>query len=181
MTDFVLELLNKISFFDSFYLLLTTLSLIKCTSKGFVLSLLSASKWLLAYVLTLFLFPKFKPFFDGILDNEYVLDIVLGISLFIIIAFLILLVNKGISKAVSYSGIGTIDKIFGFLFGFVRSYIIAVCIFATVNIIYNYEKWPINIDQSFTFSYVEKGSNYLINEFPKEDKYEDAKDKVQEL
>ena len=98
MTDFVLELLNKISFFDSFYLLLTTLSLIKCTSKGFVLSLLSASKWLLAYVLTLFLFPKFKPFFDGILDNEYVLDIVLGISLFIIIAFLILLVNKGMKN-----------------------------------------------------------------------------------
>ena len=43
------------------------------------------------------------------------------------------------------------------------------------------EKWPINSKRSFTFSYIEKGSNYLIKEFPDEKNYEDAKDKVQEL
>ena len=36
----------------------TILTLIKCTKRGFVLSILSAARWLLAYVITLFLFPK---------------------------------------------------------------------------------------------------------------------------
>ena len=81
MTEQILEILYKILIFDLIFIILIILSLIKCTSKGFVFSLLSASKWLLAYVLTLFFFPKTKPFVDDIIDNEYVLDIALGLSL----------------------------------------------------------------------------------------------------
>ena len=181
MSDEIIEILDKILIFDLIFIFLNVLSLIKCTSKGFVLSLLSASKWLLAYVLTLFLFPRTKPYVDNIIDNEYVLDIILALSIFVIIIFLILMINKGISKAVSYSGIGTLDKIFGFFFGFLRAYVISVCIFATIDIIYNHNKWPINLDQSISFPYVLKGSNYLIKEFPNEENYQDTKEKVQEL
>ncbi len=172
---------EQVSSFDTIYIFLTILSLIKCYKKGFVLSLLSASKWLLAYVITLFFFPKIKPYVEGVIDNEYVLDITLGICLFVLIIFIILLINKGINKAITYTGIGGLDKIFGFFFGFVRAYVIAVCIFATIDIIYNSDRWPIDLDKSFSFQFVEKGSNYLIKEFPDKKEYEDAKEKVQEL
>ena len=175
------KIFENISSFDLIYLFFTILSLIKCSKKGFVLSLIAASKWLLAYILTLIVFPRVKPLVEGIIDSEYVLDIILGIGIFVIIIFLILMINKGIGKAVTYSGLGTLDKIFGFFFGFLRSYVICVCIFSTISIIYNYEKWPIDFEKSFTFSYVEKGSNYLIKEFPNEENYNDAKEKVQEL
>ena len=175
------KIFKGISTFDLIYIFFTILSLIKCSRKGFVLSLLAASKWLLAYVLTLIAFPKVKPFVDGIIDNEYVLDVFLGVGIFILIIFIILMINKGIGKAVTYSGLGTLDKVFGFFFGFLRSYIICVCIFSTITIVYNHEKWPLNLDKSFTFSIVEKGSNYLIKEFPKQENYNDAKEKVQEL
>ena len=118
MFDQFLNFFDKFQLFDLIYLTLTILSLIKCSSKGFVLSVLSVSKWLFSYVVALYLFPKAKPFVEGVLDNEYVLDIVLGLSIFIIVLFIVLMINKGISKAVSYSGIGTLDKIFGFFFGF---------------------------------------------------------------
>ena len=179
--DVFFDLLELISSFDIIYLVITILSLVKCYKKGFVLSLLSASKWLLAYVLTLIAFPKVKPFVDGIIDNEYVLDIFLGVGIFVLIIFIILMINKGIGKAVTYSGLGTLDKVFGFFFGFLRSYIICVCIFSTITIVYNHEKWPLNLDKSFTFSIVKKGSNYLIKEFPNQENYNDAKEKVQEL
>tara|TARA_B100001113_G_scaffold296377_1_gene253822 strand:- start:408 stop:950 length:543 start_codon:yes stop_codon:yes gene_type:complete len=175
------KIFKGISTFDLIYIFFTILSLIKCSRKGFVLSLLAASKWLLAYVLTLIAFPKVKPFVDGIIDNEYVLDVFLGVGIFILIIFIILMINKGIGKAVTYSGLGTLDKVFGFFFGFLRSYIICVCIFSTITIVYNHEKWPLNLDKSFTFSIVEKGSNYLIKEFPNQENYNDAKEKVQEL
>ena len=109
---------EQVSSFDIIYIVLTILSLIKCYKKGFVLSLLSASKWLLAYVITLFFFPKIKPYVEGVIDNEYVLDIALGICLFVLIIFIILLINKGINKAITYTGIGGLDKIFGFFFWF---------------------------------------------------------------
>ena len=179
--EFIEETLNFFSFFDIAYIFITILSLLKCTKNGFVLSILSLSKWVLAYVVTLVLFPKLKPFLEDVIDNEYILDIILGISIFVIIIFLILLISKGISKTVKYSGLGKLDTLFGFLFGFVRSYIICVFLFSAVHIVYNSEKWPIDTDKSFAFSYVEKGSNYLIKEFPNEKNYEDAKEKVQEL
>ena len=37
-----------------------------------------------------------------------------------------------------------------------------------IHIVYNYEKWPININKSYIFPYLEKGSNYLLKEFPNE-------------
>ena len=179
--DVLYDLLKIVSLFDIIYFIITILSLVKCYKKGFVLSLLSASKWLLAYVVTLFLFPKTKPYVKNIIDNEYILDVTLGVCLFIIVIFIILLVNKGISKAVTYTGIGGLDKIFGFFFGFIRGYVISVCIFATIDIIYNSDRWPIDMKNSLSFQLVEKGSNYLINEFPDKKEYENAKEKVQEL
>ena len=172
---------NSISIIDLTYLIITIMSLIKCYSKGFVLSVLAMAKWLFAYIITLIIFPKAKPYVKDIIDNEYVLDIGLGVSIFIIVIFLVLLVNKGISKAVRYTGLGSLDTVFGFFFGFVRSYIIAVCIFSGIHIIYNHDKWPINLDKSYIFPYLEKGSNYLLKEFPNEKTYQESKEKIKEL
>jgi len=175
------EFYDSISIIDLIYLIITIFSLIKCYSKGFVLSVLAMAKWLLAYIITLIIFPRVKPFVKDIIDNEYVLDVGLGLSIFIIVIFLVLLVNKGIGKAVRYTGLGNLDTIFGFFFGFVRSYIIAVCIFSGIHIIYNHDKWPINSKKSYIFPYLEKGSNYLLKEFPDEKTYQDSKEKIEEL
>ena len=166
---------------DLFYIVITLFSLIKCYKNGFVLSVLSMAKWLLAYIITLIIFPKAKPYFKDIIDSEYVLDIGLGITIFVIVIFLILFVNKGLSKVVSYSGIGSLDTMFGFFFGFIRAYIISICIFSGVHIVYNYDKWPINLDKSYIFPYLEKGSNYLLKKFPNEKTYQDSKEKIEEL
>ena len=181
MQDVFTNLFKEISIVDLFYIFINILSLIKCYRKGFVLSILSMAKWLVAYIITLLIFPKVKPYLLDVIDNEYVLDIGLGVTIFIIVIFLILMVNKGISKAVSYSGIGSLDSIFGFFFGFIRAYIICICIFSGIHIVYNYEKWPININKSYIFPYLEKGSNYLLKEFPNEKKYKDSKEKIKEL
>ncbi len=181
MIDASKEFLVSISFLDLIYIIITALSLIKCYRKGFILSILAMAKWLLAYIITLIIFPKVKPFVKDIIDNEYILDVSLGIIIFIIVIFLVLLINKGISKAVKYTGLGSLDAIFGFFFGFVRSYIIAVCIFSAVHIVYNHDKWPINLDKSFVFPYLEKGSNYLLEEFPNEKTYRESKEKIEEL
>ena len=107
MTDVLKELYEASSVVDLIYVIITILSLIKCYKKGFVLSILSMAKWLLAYVITLLIFPRVKPYLIDVIDNEYVLDVSLGITIFVIVIFIVLMVNKGISKAVSYTGVGS--------------------------------------------------------------------------
>ena len=181
MLDFFIDFYKFTSIIDLIYILITTLSLIKCYKKGFVLSILSMAKWLFAYVITLLIFPKLKPYLKDVIDNEYVLDVGLGIMIFVIVIFLVLMVNKGVSKAIRYTGIGSLDTVFGFFFGFVRAYIISICIFSGVHIVYNYDKWPLNLDKSYIFPYLEKGSNYLLKEFPNEKTYQDSKEKIEDL
>jgi membrane protein required for colicin V production len=91
------------------------------------------------------------------------------------------MINRGISRAIKFSGLGKIDTVFGFFFGFLRGYIICVCIFSTVNIFYYYKNWPLNTKLSWSFPYVKKGSNYLIKEFPNEKKYKESKEKIKDI
>ena len=181
MLETLADFYKATSIVDLIYLVITIWSLISCYKKGFILSILSMAKWLLAYVITLILFPRVKPYVKDIIDNEYLLDVGLGITIFIVVIFLVLLINKGISKAVRYTGIGGLDTTFGFFFGFIKAYVISVCIFSGIHIVYNYDKWPINIDKSYVFPYLEKGSNYLIKEFPNEKTYQESREKIEEL
>ncbi|WP_440937581.1 CvpA family protein [Candidatus Pelagibacter sp.] len=166
---------------DLFFFTLLIFSVIQCYINGFISSLLSASKWLLSYVFTLYLFPIIKPYVSDFSKNEYVLDVILGVSLFFLILFIILMINKGLKKAIKLSSLGKIDKIFGFFFGILRTYVVCICIFSTINNFFDYKDWPIDTDESITFSLIERGSSFLSDEIPNEDEYQNAKDKIQEL
>ena len=181
MIEAIQDFLINVTFFDYIFFVLTVLFMIQGSSKGFVLSLLSASKWVLAYIITIYLFPKIKPYFEGLLDSEYVLDISIGVILFILIIFAILLINKAISKVISYTGLGTVDKVFGFFFGIIKSYVLIVCLFTALDVVYDSKKWPLNLKDSLTFPWVEKGSIYLIKVFPNQKQYNDAKKKVEDI
>ena len=181
MFENIQSIFDQIVLFDYIFFISTIFFIIQGSRKGFILSLLSASKWVLAYILTIYFFPEIRPYFKGLLDSEYVLDITIGTILFVLIIFLILLLNKAISKVITYSGLGSIDKIFGFFFGIAKSYILLVCLYTSLNVIYDSKKWPLNLKNSLTFPWVEKGSIYLIKVFPNQKQYEDAKEKVQDV
>ncbi|MDB9812535.1 CvpA family protein [Candidatus Pelagibacter sp.] len=181
MIEALRDFYEIISIIDLIFLTITILSVFKCYGRGLVLSLLSISKWLLAYVITLISFPRIRPYFKDIINSEYIINLTLGLTIFILAIFSIIIISKGISKTIQFVGLGKLDSIFGLFFGFIRSYVICVCLFSAIDIIYNYNKWPINIDKSYVFPYIEKGSIYLIEVFPNEKKYQDSKEKIEEL
>ena len=182
MIEILKNFYNEVSSFDLIFIFFTVLSLIKCSRKGFVLSVLAASKWLLAWVITIYIFPKIKPYVSDVVNiNEYVLDIILGLGIFIIVLFTVLMINKEIGKRITLSGLGKLDTVFGFFFGFIRGYIICVCLFTCINYVYNHKNWELNINNSKTFSWVENGSNLLIKVFPSKNDYKDAKEKIEDI
>ena len=182
MLEILKNFYNEVSSFDLIFIFFTALSLIKCSRKGFVLSVLAASKWLLAWVIAIYIFPKIKPYVSDVVNiNEYVLDIILGLGIFIIVLFTVLMINKEIGKRITLSGLGKLDTVFGFFFGFIRGYIICVCLFTCINYVYNHKNWELNINNSKTFSWVENGSNLLIEVFPSKNDYKDAKEKIEDI
>ena len=58
MLEILKNFYNEVSSFDLIFIFFTVLSLIKCSRKGFVLSVLAASKWLFAWVIAIYIFPN---------------------------------------------------------------------------------------------------------------------------
>ena len=175
------DILEYLTLFDVIYAVITLFTVIQCSKKGFTLSLLSTSKWILAIIITIIIVPKLKPWANNFIESDYVIDIGLGIIIFLLAIFIILLISRGISKVVKYSGLGGLDSFFGFLFGFLKGYIVSVILFSLVNWLYPYEKWPMKVEESFSFSYINNGSNYLIKLLPNEENYIDAKEKIEKI
>lgn len=173
---------NNIALFDLIVLLITIYSMAQCAAKGFTLSLLSFSKWLIALVITIVIVPKISPWVEDYIESKFIADIGLGIFIFIISLFVIINISKAIKSAVTWSGLGIVDKTFGLIFGLFKGYVICVCIFSLLNWFYPHKKWSIKTEGTYSFEVIYKGSEFLIEEFPKsKDYYEETEDKIEKI
>jgi len=173
---------NNIALFDLIVLLITIYSMAQCAAKGFTLSLLSFSKWLIALVITIVIVPKISPWVEDYIESKFIADIGLGIFIFIISLFVIINISKAIKSAVTWSGLGIVDKTFGLIFGLFKGYVICVCIFSLLNWFYPHKEWSIKTEGTYSFEAIYKGSEFLIEEFPKsKDYYEETEDKIEKI
>ena len=116
--DSALEFIrNNISVFDFIVVLIIIYSMAQCAAKGFTLSLLSFSKWLITLVITIILVPKLNPCVEDYIESKFVADIGLGIFIFVVALFVVINIGEAISRTVTWSGLGGVDKIFGLIFG----------------------------------------------------------------
>jgi len=172
---------NRINLFDFFFLIILTYNIVQCFLKGFSLSLISFMKWVLSTVITIILVPKLQPLVGEYIQSEFINNIGLGIAIFIFTLFIIILVGKTLSRAVTWTGVGSIDKVFGFLFGFFKGYIVSVCLFSILNWFYPYQNWGISAEDAISFNLVNKGSEILIEEFPSSEDFIDTKEKIEKI
>ena len=181
MDSFISFIRENISLFDIIFLIFIIYFSIQCFAKGFFLSLMSFLKWVLALIITIILVPKIEPYVSEYIDNQYVTGIGLGIFIYILSLFTLILLGKSLGKLFSYTGLGSVDKIFGFFFGIFKGYVFIVCIFSMVNWFYSYEKWDMSLDKSYFFPKIKWGSKLLINNFPGEENFENTKEKIEKI
>ena len=182
MPDVIEFIQNSISAFDLIVFLIVVYSMAQSVAKGFMMSLLSFSKWLLALIITIVLVPKFKPLVQDYIETKFIADIGLGIFIYIISLFVIINIGKAISSAVTYSGLGSVDKSFGLIFGIFKGYVICVCIFSLLNWFYPHQKWPVETESAYSFEIIYKGSEFLIEEFPNsKEYYDETEEKIEKI
>ena len=130
---FLIDSIKNVNLLDFFFLIILVYSVIQCFLKGFSLSLISFMKWVLSTVVTIILVPKFQPLVAEYIESQFINNVGLSALIFIFTLFITILIGKTLSKVVTWTGVGSIDKVFGFLFGFFKGYIVSVCLFSIFN------------------------------------------------
>ena len=179
--DFFQNLVSAINLFDFVFLIIIIFFTIQCFFKGFSLSLISFMKWIVSTIITIILVPKLQPKVSEFIESDFINNIGLGVSIFALTLFTTILIGKSLSKAVTWTGVGSVDKSFGLMFGFFKGYIVSVCIFSILNWFYPYKNWGISAEDAFSFDIINKGSLILIEEFPSSEDFINTKEKIEKI
>ena len=129
MGNFFENFIDKINLFDIFVLIIFLYCIVQCFLKGFSLSVISFMKWVLSTIVTIILVPKLQPTVSDYIESDFINNVGLGVVIFIFTLFLTIVIGKAFGKAVTWTGVGSIDKSFGMLFGVFKGYVVTVCIF----------------------------------------------------
>ena len=181
INGFFEHILNSLNLFDLFFLIILIYNVIQCFLKGFSLSLISFMKWIFSTIITIILVPKLQPIVSEYIESEFINNVGLGISIFVFTLFILILVGKSLNRAVTWTGVGSIDKAFGFLFGFFKGYIVSICLFSILNWFYPYQNWGISAKDAVSFNLISKGSEILVEEFPSSEDFIDTKEKIEKI
>ena len=172
---------SGLNLFDLIFFVILAYSVVQCFLKGFSLSLISFMKWILSTIITIILVPKFQPTVSEYIESQFINSIGLGVAIFVFTLFIIILIGKALSRAVTWTGVGSIDRGFGFIFGFFKGYIISVCLFSILNWFYPYQNWGISAESAMSFNLISRGSEMLIEEFPSSKDFIDTKEKIENI
>ena len=179
--NFLEEIFQIVNLFDLVFILILIYFTIQCTLKGFSLSLISFMKWIISTVLTIILVPKFQPTVSDYIESEFINNVGLGVAIFAVILFSTILIGKSLNKAVTWTGVGSVDKSFGFVFGIFKGYIVAVCVFSILNWFYPFKNWGISVEKAVTFKLINNGSKILVDEFPTNEDFINTKEKIEKI
>ena len=181
MIEEFLRFFSQLNFFDIIFFVVLIYFIIQCFVKGFTLSLISFMKWVLSTIITIILVPKAQPLVGEYVKSDFVNNIGIGIVIFVFTLFVTILIGKVLGKALTWTGVGSIDKTFGLLFGVFKGYVVSVCIFSILNWFYPYQNWGISADKAYSFNIILKGSEILVEEFPSSEEFIDTKEKIEKI
>ena len=181
MNSFIEFVKDDILLFDIIFIIIILYNTFKCLSQGFSLSFLSSLKWIVSAIATVILVPKLQPWVSDYVESEFINNVGIGVFVFIVALFISIVLGKSIGRTVKWTGLGSVDKSFGILFGLFKGYIVAVCLFSLFNWFYSYEKWGISTKSAFSFNIVKKGSDLLIEEFPNYKDLINTKEEIEKI
>ena len=176
-----LNILKELQIFDIIFSIILVYSIIQCYIKGFSLSFISFLKWVLSLIFTIILVPKFRPWVSDYIESDFINSVGLGVFIFIVALFIMIVISRALSRAVTWTGLGSVDKTFGLLFGVFKGYIFSVCLFSILNWFYPYQNWGIPVERAMSFNIINQGSIILIEEFPNNEDFINTKEKIEKI
>jgi len=181
MSSFIDFIKEEVLLFDIIFVLIILYNALKCLSQGFSLSFLSSLKWVVSAISTIIFVPKLQPWVSNYIESEFINNMGIGIFVFVVTLFISIVLGRSLGRTVTWTGLGSVDKSFGILFGLFKGYVVAVCFFSLLNWFYPYDKWSISTVSAFSFNVIIKGNELLIEEFPNYKDIINTKEKIEKI
>jgi membrane protein required for colicin V production len=120
----------SLNWFDIVVVAVILVSAILAMVRGFVREVLSIASWLIAAVAAFYLYESLRDVIQPYVENETLATIIAVAVIFIVVLVIVTYITMKIADMVIDSRIGSLDRIFGFLFGAVRGLLLVVVAFA---------------------------------------------------
>ena len=135
MSSFIDFIKEEVLLFDIIFVLIILYNALKCLSQGFSLSFLSSLKWVVSAISTIILVPKLQPWVSNYIESEFINNMGIGIFVFVVTLFVSIVLGRSLGRTVTWTGLGSVDKSFGILFGLFRGYFVAVFFFFSFKLV----------------------------------------------
>ena len=128
MENFLESLSKILNIFDIIVIIIFIYFIIQCFIKGFSLSLISFMKWVLSTIVTIILVPKLQPIVSDYIESDFINSVGIGVVVFVLTLFITIVIGKTLSRAVTWTGVGSIDKLLAYYLVFLRD-ILLQCVY----------------------------------------------------
>ena len=86
------------------------------------------------------------------------------------------------NKVLKWSGLGSVDKLFGLFFGAFKGYAYFIILFTISNAIHPVDNWHKSLNSGIFYENIEYGKEFLVNNFSNRQEYfDDGKDKIDKI
>jgi membrane protein required for colicin V production len=148
-------------------------------ARGFTREVLAVVAWVAAIFATIFGFQHVQPIAEGFVQPPWLADGAAATVLFLVTLVAVTLVSRFIAHRVQGSGLGTLDRSLGFLFGLARGAVIVCLAYLLFIQAVPPEEQPVWASEARSRPLVEAGAGVLLKLAP-EDIRERAEKAIEE-
>ena len=141
-------------------------SCLVATLRGFVREFFSIFSWILSLIIAFNFFEKFKIKLLEHISQEIVVDILAFGFPFITALIFTTIISSWLSPKFDMNGVLIFDKICGFVFGILRSFLLIILFYlGFLYLIGNNKKLPNILLESYSFKYINFSAELLVKIF----------------
>ena len=116
----------SLTLFDVIVIGVILISAVLAMVRGFVREVLSIASWLIAAVATFYLYELLRDVIQPYVENETLATIIAVAVIFIVVLVIVTYLTMKIADLVIDSRVGSLDRLFGFIFGALRGLLLVV-------------------------------------------------------
>lgn len=156
----------SITLFDVIVIAVVLISAVLAMVRGFVREVLAIASWLIAAIATFYLYELLRDVIQPYVENETLATIISVAIIFIIVLVIVTYITMKVADVVIDSRVGSIDRLFGFIFGALRGLLLIVVAYVLFD--WFVEEQPAWIENAETRSLVAGLSDRLIEILPQD-------------
>ena len=137
-------------------------------ARGFTREVLAVAAWVAAIFATIFGFEHVQPIAERFVQPPWLADGVAATALFLVTLVAVTLISRFIAGRVQGSGLGTLDRSLGFLFGLARGAVIVCLAYLFFIQAVPPEEQPAWATEARSRPFVETGAGVLLKLAPKD-------------